>query len=220
MPRLVLPLVAAVLASALAVGSVAHAEVVFGNLGAAGTGAIGSTNTDYGPSDTQELKLAQGFTVGNGATLLQIESVTLGLFFDNVATAARTVSIYSNVLNVTNEPGTALFTSAPTTVGANAKYTFNFTGATLTPGTSYWIVPEGPASWYFNTSPLSAPSEQNSSGFIYLGTKTLEATGTTWQAPDFPYYSTSVVAVPEPPAIALSGIGLASALWAMRRRRG
>ena len=113
----------------------------------------------------------------------------------------------------------SLFTSAATTVGANAKYTFNFSGVTLTPNTSYWIVPEGPASWYFNT-PATAPVQQNSSGYTYLGSKKLDFADQIWLDADFPYYATSVVAVPEPPAIVLSGIGLASAMYAFRRRRG
>lgn len=216
MPTFVRSLAVVTLATALTACSVAHADVVFGNLGASGTGSLGGTNTDYGPADTVETKLAQGFTVGSGASLLQVQSITLGLFYDNFTTASRTVSIYSNV---SGEPGTSLFTSAPTTVGSNAKYTFNFSGATLTPGSSYWIVPEGPASWYFN-NPATAPVEQNGSGFTYLGTKRLDFADQIWLDQGFTFYSTSVVAVPEPPAIVLSGIGIASALYAMRRRHG
>ena len=210
-------LIAISLAVVVACGTTAHAGVVFGNLGSSGTGALGGTNTDYGPSDTQELSLAQGFTIGAGATDLQLQSVTLGLFFDNFATAPRTVSIYSD--NGLGEPLTSLFTSATTTVGVNAKYTFNFSGVNLLSGTSYWIVPEGPASWYFNT-PATAPVQQNSSGYTYLGTKKLDFADVIWMEADFPFYATSIVAVPEPPAIVLSGIGLASAMYAFRRRRG
>ena len=197
-------------------GQWARSEVVYGNLGATGSGNLGSTNTDFGPSDSAEVSIAQGFTVGASATKLDVQSVTLGLFFDNFATASRTVSIYSSV---SGSPGTSLFTSAPTTVGVNAKYTFDFSGVTLTPNTSYWLVPEGPASWYFNT-PASSPVEQNSSGFTHLGTKKLGAISSSWSDADFSFYATSVVAVPEPSAIVLSGIGLASAMYAFRRRRG
>ena len=204
------------IAAVVACGTAAHAGVVFGNLDSSGAGALGGTNTDYGPLDTQELALAQGFTTGSNSTELQIQSVTLGLFFDNFATASRTVSIYSDN---GGEPGTSLFTSAATTVGANAKYTFTFSGANLSAGTSYWIVPEGPASWYFNT-PATAPVQQNSSGYTYLGTKKLDFADVIWLDADFPFYATSVVAVPEPPAIVLSGIGLATSMYLMRRRRG
>lgn len=202
-----------VLAVLLASTSAARADVVYGNLGPAGAGNLGSTNTDFGPTDPNERGIAQGFTVGSSSTLRTIESITLGLFVDG--SAQRTVSIYSDNAGV---PGTSLFTSSPVTVGTNDKYTFPFSGATLSTNTSYWIVPEGPSSWYFNTPP-SAPTAQNASGYSYLGTKVLN-TSSQWLDSDFPVYSTSIVAVPEPHAIVLAGIGGVVAAWATRRRRG
>lgn len=216
MPTLFRSFAVLTLATALTAGTAAQAEVVFGNLGSTGSGSIAGTNTDYGPADTDELLIAQGFTVGASATLLDVQSVTLGLFFDNVTTASRTVSIYSTSGTA---PGSVLFTSSPVTIGSNAKYTFPFSGATLTAGSTYWIIPSGPASWYFNSG-NTLPAEQNSSLYTYYDTL-VQNPSSQWVDPVFASsYSVSVVAVPEPPAIVLSGIGLASALYAMRRRRG
>ena len=210
------PLAIAALAAALTLPTAARADVVFGNLGSTGAGAIAGTNTDYGPSDTDEVLIAQGFTVGGSATLLDVQSVTLGLFFDNVTTASRTVSIYNTSGTV---PGSAIFTSSPVTIGSNAKYTFPFSGATLTTGSTYWIVPSGPASWYFNNG-NTLPTEQNSSLYAYYDTL-VQNPSSQWVDPVFASsYSVSIQAVPEPPAIVLSGFGIASALYAMRRHRG
>lgn len=207
--RMIIALGAVVLA---ADPTLLRADVVYGNLGPAGAGALSSTNTDFGVGDPNEQGIAQGFTVGASSSLRTIESVTLGLFVD--PTAARTVSIYSDNAGV---PGSALFTSSPVTVGNTGKYTFTFSGATLSNNTSYWIVPEGPSSWYFNTGPASAPTEQNSSGYSYLGTKVLN-TSSQWVDADFAVYSTSIVAVPEPHAIVLAGIGGVMAAIVARRR--
>lgn len=199
------------------VGVSAHADVVFGNLGTSGTGALGGTNTDFGPVDTGELALAQGFNTGT-SSLRDIQSVTLGLFVTNSGTSEnRTVSIYTDSAG---SPGSILYTSQAVPVGNTGTYTFPFSNASLSASTPYWIVPSGPASWYLNT-PDSTPAGLNSSGYSYTGTKReLPSGGWTTPSPNLTSYSVSVAAVPEPSAIALSGIGIASALYAMRRRRG
>lgn len=208
---------AAALLSALFFGSASEADVVFGNLGTSGTGALGGTNTDYGPIDTGELSLAQGFNTGS-SSLLDIQSVTLGLFVSNSGTSEnRSVSIYTDS---SGTPGSILATSQAVAVGNTGKYTFPFSGATLSASTPYWIVPSGPASWYLNT-PDSAPSGLNSSGYSYTGTlRNAPSVGWTTPSPALNSYSVSVVAVPEPSAMALSGIGIASAVYFLRRRRG
>jgi hypothetical protein len=204
------------ISTALTIASVAEAGVVFGNLGATGSNAIAGTNTDYGPDDASERQIAQGFTVGVAATSLQVQSISLGLFFDNVATASRTVSIYSTSGTT---PGSPLFTSSAVTIGSNGVYTFPFSGATLTAGNTYWVIPSGPASWYFNQA-NTLPAEQNSSGYTYYDTF-VQNPSSQWVDPTFASsYSVSIQAVPEPPAVVLSGIGIASAFYAMRRRRG
>lgn len=193
----------------------ARATVVFGNLGAAGTDAISGTNTDFGPADTNEVSLAQGFTTGSSSQYLTVTSISLGLFATSSGTVNRTVSIFSDSSGV---PGSAVFTSAATSVGNTGTYTFNFSNAVLSPSTPYWVVPEGPASWYLNNS-NTAPAGQNSSGYASIGTK-LQDTSSQWVNATFPGYTVSVVAVPEPTTVGLlAAAGLTGASALFRRRR-
>lgn len=207
--------IVAFLAVAMA-GVSAHAGVVFGNLGASGTGALGGTNTDYGSGDAGELALAQGFNTGT-SSLLDIQSVTLGLFLSNSGTSQNlSVSIYSDS---SGSPGSILFGSQPVPVGNTGTYTFPFSGASLLASTSYWVVPEGPASWHLDALD-SSPAGLNSSGYSYTGTKRNQPSiGWTTPSPNLTSYSVSVVAVPEPSAIVMAGIGIASAIWSLQRRR-
>ncbi|MCE9631182.1 MAG: hypothetical protein K8S94_10785 [Planctomycetia bacterium] len=199
-------------------GVSAHAEIVFGNLGTSGTGALSATNTDYGGGALSDpvFSLAQGFTTSSGTQNLLVGSVTLGLF-SNDTPSARTVSIYPNNAGVPG--GSPLFTSSAVNVTTTGKYEFSFgSGAQLAASTSYWIVPEGPASWYYNSAE-DQPTAQNSSGWAYLGTMRITNTSTGAWIPSIGPYSVSVVAVPEPPAIVMAGIGIASAIWSVQRRR-
>lgn len=146
----------------------AQGTVVYGNLGASGTNTFSPTSTDYGGGTTFDTisRLAQGFTTGTNSQNLFVQSVTLGLYSSD-SPAGRTVSIFSNNAGV---PGTSLFTSASQDVTATNFYTFNFTAAQLAASTTYWIVPSGPASWYFNKT-FTGPNGLNASGWTYAGTK-------------------------------------------------
>jgi hypothetical protein len=196
--------------------AVAKADVVFGNLGASGTAAIGSTNTDYGPGDSAELSLAQGFSVGSSSTNLDVQSVKVGLFATSSGSVPLTVAIYSDNSGV---PGSALFTSGTVNVGNTGVYTFPFSGVSLNTSTSYWIVPQGPASWYLNDDDTS-PAGQNSSGYARTSTKrNSPSVGWTTPSPNLSSYSVSINAVPEPSTLALAGLGMAACVVAARRRR-
>lgn len=192
-------------------------DVVFGNLGSNGTGSLDATNTDFGGGTQSDIlvSLAQGFTTGTSTNFLELKAVTLGLFSNDVP-ATRTLSIYTDNAGV---PGTALYTSSSQAVTSTGKYTFSFPNSALSASTSYWIVPQGPASWYFNLAGTQ-PTQHNSSGWSYLGTKRIltEDPG-NWINSTGPY-SVSVQAVPEPSTYALAGIGIAAAgLMRWRRRQ-
>lgn len=196
----------AFLCLALSVASIAESAVVYGNLGVSGTGAITNTNTDMGPG--LNFFIAQGFTAASPN--LDVTSITLGLFGDG--SIPTTVGIYAD--NFGQPAASALYTSAVTTVGAKDLYNFSFTGAQLTNGSSYWVIPQSDVSWY---TAGSAPSAQNSSGYNF--TQTLENPGTGWVSAGSNRYSLSVQAVPEPTTYALGAIGIAAAGLARWRRR-
>ena len=114
--------------------SSAQAGVVYGNLGASGTGIISGTNTDYDPAAvTPNIQaLAQGFTASGSLDDRQVQSIDIGLFYDNSLTAPLTVSIYADSFG---EPvASPLYTSSSVTVGTTAVYNFPFSNAALTLG--------------------------------------------------------------------------------------
>lgn len=201
--------------------NVVRAEVVFGNLGAAGTDSLSATNTDYGGGLVSDpvVSLAQGFTTSSGTANKLVDSVTLGLFSSD-SPSARTVSIYPNIGSGTSaRPGASpLYTSASQNVTGVGSYTFSFTNALLSPSTPYWIVPSGPASWYLNLDE-SNPTDQNGSGWAYLATRRITNTsGGNWVNSSQPY-SVSIAAVPEPSTYAMALAGLACAGASMRWKR-
>ena len=204
-----LPAAIASVAVLFAVAVQASPITVYGNLGSSGTGAITNTNTDLGPA--LDFFIAQGFTAASPD--LNVTSITLGLFGDG--SIPTTVGIYAD--NFGQPAASALFTSAVTNVGVKSLYNFSFTGANLTAGSSYWIIPQTDVSWY-TASPV--PAGQNSSGYTF--TQTQENDGTGWVSAGSNRYSVSVQAVPEPSTYALAGIGMAAAglmRWRLRQSR-
>jgi len=155
------------------------------------------------------------------ATLLDLQSITVGLFGTNVSTIPLTVSIYAD--SAGNPAATPLFTSAVTQVGTTDKYTFSFTGASLSANTTYWVVPNG-GSWYYNAGTPPAPMAHNASGYTYVGGRESLSTGVTpassvWDVGGNNRYSVSITAVPEPSTLTLAGIGLAMVVGLEVRRR-
>jgi hypothetical protein len=185
---------------------VATAEVVFGNLGTSGTGAITNTNTDVGP--TAGLDIATSFTTGTSN--LNVTSITLGLFGDGAI--STTVDIFADA---TGEPApSSLFSSSAVTVGVKGLYTFSFSGATLTANNTYWVIPQADVAWYIASA---APVEQNLSGYAFNATS--ENSGSGWLSAGSNRYSISVTAVPEPSTYALAAVGLGVAGFVRARRR-
>jgi hypothetical protein len=198
----------------------AIAEVVFGNLGASGTGALGGTNTDIGEGG-DVAGLAQGFSTGAaGFSTLTVQSITLGLFgaTSPAPPVSATVGIYANVSGA--PAATPLFTSSALNVQETGLYAFIFSGAVLSPNTTYWIQPSSGISWHINT-PGSTPTVQNGSTYSYVGTLELPAgPSPAWETAGLLRYATSINAVPEPSTYAMAAIGAGVAgLMGWRRRK-
>jgi hypothetical protein len=196
----------------------AQAEVVFGNLGPTGAGVLSDSGSDFGPSAGSLKVLAQGFTTGTNPDFLTVQSISMGAFFNVSTTANRTVAIYSNV---GGNPGSIVATSNATQVGDKATYTFGFSPVKLVAETSYWVVPQFDADWFWYISDdESQPVAQNSSGYGYLGTRrsSVDITG-TWSS-TFQPYAVSIQAVPEPSTFVLMATALGlGCVAAIRRRR-
>jgi hypothetical protein len=200
--------------------NIATAEVVFGNLGASGTGGLNGTNTDIVVSATTAglySGLAQGFTTGSNPAYLTLQSVKLGLFAEP-GVPDRFVSIFSNNSGV---PGSALYVSNSIPVSTVNSYLFSFANVVLSPNTTYWVVPQADVSWHLS-QPIAAPGVQNASGYSYSGT--LESTfesGGNWTTAGLSAYSVSINAVPEPSTYAMAAIGAGLVgLMGWRRRKG
>jgi hypothetical protein len=194
----------AVLAATASVS--AQSTIVFGNLGNDGLRNLSATNTDIG---TEYDGIAVGFYTP--LTTYYLQSVTLGLFYDNAVTSPITVSLYSGFENL-------VATSSSTIVGSGGKYTFDFNNIILNQDAWYTFQPQSGVSWYASSGFL-APSGQNDSFFGYENTYHLSE-GDWYPAPFS--YSISVdasTAIPEPSTYGLILGGLVLAGAALRRRK-
>jgi hypothetical protein len=206
----------------------ARAGVVFGNMGASTEEPLDTGfNFNVGLSGTATNVLAQGFTTGTSPGYLEIQSVILG--FGAPANNPSPVVQLMAASSGTNPSGTVLGTFAGPTLTTTDKYTYSLPAAiTLDPLTSYFVVVSdenaGSGSnfnWYLQDGDES-PVGLNSSGYSYYATRKSTNGGTSWVSGGIVGAGTSIslIAVPEPPALLLSGIGVAAAIFGMQRRRG
>lgn len=194
--------------------------VVFGNLGAAGTGTLApATNA----SVSNARWLAHGFTVGGTNT--KLTSVVLGLADSETPASTARLRIFANSSGSPAGDALATVTKQLSSTAASLQ-TFNFGNVALTSGSSYWIVlsvdeSDSLINWQFNNRG-DLPATQNTSGWTPLSDETIltENSGSSWvfSGVNRPA-SISITAVPEPGALPLAGIGLATAAWAARRMR-
>jgi hypothetical protein len=196
-------------ASSAAVFAAPTSPVVFGNLGSTGDGNLSATNTDIG---TDYDGIAVGFYTP--FTTYYVESITVGVFFDNLLTDSFTLGIY-NGLNW------LVATSSATQVGAGGKYTFLFNNFELNQNAWYTIQPSTGLSWYAAAG-FALPTEQNGSGIGYESTSYLPTGTSEWTAAPFAYslsINASTAPIPEPSTYGMILGGLALAGAALRRRR-
>ena len=210
----------------LAFGS-AQADIVFGNLGASGSGAI--TNTAGTTLSTSQWR-AVGFTA-NGLNLV-LDTATLALSVNNNGTATIGLNLYTSVGAGANAaPGTSIFgTTQLIAQNSFDKVTLNL-NQTLTSGTSYWLVAKlitGPGTLAWRSpSPAAAPTGLNGSGWSNLGGKTSSDTGASWgnfgtaAASAISLSASAAAPIPEPgtwAAMAILAGGAAYAGWRRRQR--
>ena len=199
-------LLSAVLVATLVGPGSALAEVVFGNLGGSGTSGLATT----GSAIANNNRLAQGFSTGN-STARTLQSISLGMFWDNSFSAPAQVLLYSDV---NNAPGSVIAASSLVNVQAKAVYTFPFANVPLAANVGYWVVPPDGLTWYLNAAETS-PAEQNGSGYAWLGTIRSVNGGDSWSSDATSSYSVSVVAVPEPATSGMLLAGLAAGVVAI-----
>jgi hypothetical protein len=201
----------------------ADAGVVYGNLGDSGTAALSSTG--YSPI-SETAWVAQGFSVGGTNNVLQ--TVTVGLSVEGAPTSA-TLRIFPSVgSNESMSPGGSALASSTQTVSetAPALLAFNFSGLTLTSGSTYWAVVSGGAFRWTDNAAAAAPLDKNGNNWQNPGTfdgvyGTAESAnaGVTWiQSSSKQSASISITAIPEPSACLLAAIGVAAAGIMVARR--
>jgi hypothetical protein len=204
-------------------GATADASVlVFGNMGnPSSITNVSATTTDFGPTATNNSRIAaQGFSTGT-AELLQVTSVELGLFGTSVGTVNRTVSIYADAGG--NPAALPLFTSSTTAIGDVGIYSFSFANAILSAGTNYWVVPQfnENVSWYLAVFPGTL-GEYNDSGYAPGGGFRVSNNNIsgTWSlgSPTYAMNVNAINPVPEPSSVALAGVGIVVAGLSYRRR--
>jgi hypothetical protein len=197
-----------------ALAAPANAEVVFGNLGADGTGGRDDTNTDV----TSTNFLAVGFNVGN-SEFQYLQSISIWAF--PATTGSYELSLYTGI-SAPNLGAGAFAVSDSLTLVSNVTglYEFDFNGISLVPNATYWVVAPEDLSWYAPSNGLTA-SAQNASGYLFEGNIRSQDTGATWGNYFVPY-SISIEAtnaIPEPSTYGMILGGLALVGAAVRRRR-
>jgi len=200
--------------------------VAFGNLGAAGTGSLGTLQMDIGSGNQNNANwAAQGFNTGTASSVnLEVVSVTLGIF--GTTTVGQTVPITVSIYSATGSPAepdtTAPLYSSTAEVGNTGRYVFPFTNAYLQSNTTYFVMPTS-GTWYYNAGVLpGTPAQQNSSGYTYVSTLQSFWTGTSpqgpWSTSDSPRFSISIT-VPEPSSLLLAGLAVGISALSMRKSR-
>jgi len=212
----------AVAAALLGLGSMpsSRAGVVFGNLGANGsTGSLTTSNTGI----TNLVKVAQVFTTPELSPDLLLSSITLGAF-TSATPAPLSLQVFrgdsSGPFDFPDEPfATSINTQTLTENTNGALFTWNFANVQMSTSTTYWIIPPTNLNWSQRSSTGGTPTEQNSSGYVYGGSKESDDGGNIWEEAGSVRFAVSVQAVPEPSALVLTAAALGLGCFRAARRR-
>lgn len=195
---------------------------VYGNLGTVATQST-SNSVGYLNGVQNNTRQAQGFSVGS--TPWELTEIDLGLANSGLDTPDPKVFLYSDNAGA---PGSQLAAFNITNGSVQFKQMYFFTGSyTTSPSTNYWIVAEDANSisdqssfeWYAEDI-FTTPTERNSSGISYLGTKAQAFSVGAW-SDTLPSLSLRVnaVAVPEPPTYAIAMVAGVLGAGAVARKK-
>lgn len=204
------------------------ADVVFGNLGASGTSAVGTTSASViGNQGDSSIRMAVSFVTGSGGPWQLSGVLRLGL-----GSAANDpvpfALIMSDNAGSLSDP-VAMYDGSSPSITTTGLYDFTLVfGDQLQASTNYWLFlgddsPSQTASfdWYVNAAEAS-PAAQNDSGWSFGGAKISLDGGQTWE--NYSAGSTaafSIAAVPEPSTYCMALAGLACggfSIWQRRKR--
>lgn len=201
----------AVAVACIVIGAAARGEVLSSNV----------TDPRDGASDVTENFKQRAQQFATTATGTQITTVRLNAT-STTPTQPFSVKLYST--GTSGKPGTPLHTlfsgsGGDLPLSHSTLFTISELAIDLAPSTEYYVVMEygggsfeGAWSYNFETTGSGAGFRLDNS----FTTTTLDAWADVSLAQP---YRMEIIAVPEPPAIVLSGIGLASAVCLLRRRR-
>jgi len=206
-------LASALALSALAAGVVARGEVITYNLNDPRDG-LSFVDSSYP-------QRAQVFSTTTTGTL--IGTIRMDILNFGPSSAGFSIKIYNTTGTGTSRSpasvAATLFTGTGGDISSN-PFTLSGLSVDLAANTDYFLVMQKVGAdfsggWAYNTETTGSGA-----GFspynTYSQTSIINWQGLSGSQP----YRMEIVAVPEPPAIVLSGIGLASAMYAFRRRRG
>jgi hypothetical protein len=207
------------------VSGVAHAGIVFGNLGQSGDGLIDSGNVaQIGStvSGSSGNRFAIAFVTGSNSDFLQVQSVVLGLGDISPFSTAILKLVDDNVGFPT---GSTLATSS-LVVQSNSLYTFGLGGVSLAANTKYWVTLEAqdstaPSTFsWLRVDSAESPTGLNGSGYTFPAGGGMRSTndGAWTTRSDANTLSISVTAVPEPSTCMMALAGLACGGYLVSRR--
>ena len=213
------------LSTALAVGST-NAAIVFGNLGATGSGAIATT----GGASLNTSWRAIGFMPAG--TDLVLNSATIGLNVSSAGSADIRLDLYTQV---SGAPGVSFFNTTQTVNASTLNQPITFTlNETLSAGTAYYLVAQktsgaGAVNWRA-PNPTIAPTGLNGSGWSNLAGQTAQYStdgGSSWFTSGSGLGGSFAISldaspIPEPgtwAAMAIFASGAAYAGWRRRKQQ-